>query len=116
MLIVADADEVDVPLPVDLSAGEKEHVDAALAGAIEQFASAVGEEGVRPAAEQRYVRPSMAERARQERRRRRDRRGIADRHMPGVADQPGDDGGQKLFVAKSSLRRRGVHARTDPNI
>jgi len=35
---VADADEVDVALAVDLSAREEEHVDAALAGAIEQLA------------------------------------------------------------------------------
>ena len=55
MLVVADADEVDVALAVDLAAGQKEHVDAALAGAVEQLARAVGEEGVRAALQQRDV-------------------------------------------------------------
>ena len=64
LVVVADADEVDVAFAVDLAAGEEEHVDAALAGAVEQLAPAVGEEGVPPAAEQRHVGPAVAARAR----------------------------------------------------
>jgi hypothetical protein len=52
MIVVADADEIDVARAVDLAAGKKEHVDAALAGAVEQLAPAVGEEHVFAAAEQ----------------------------------------------------------------
>ena len=48
--VVADADEIDVALAVDLSAREKKHVDTALAGAVEEFASAIGEEVLLPAA------------------------------------------------------------------
>ncbi len=46
MLVVADADEVDVARAVDLAAREKEYVDTALAGTVEQFAPAVGEEAL----------------------------------------------------------------------
>ena len=81
-------------LAVDLPAGEEEHVDPPLAGAVEQFAGAVGPEIVLAALQQRHVRPAVAARARQPCRGRRDRRGIADRDMPHVADQVGDDGGQ----------------------
>src|ERR1700730_9019278 len=62
--VVADADEVDVALAVDLSAREEEHVDAALAGAIEQLASAVGEEALPATAQQRDLRPAVAALAR----------------------------------------------------
>ena len=61
---------------VDLPAGEKEHVDAALAGAIEQFAAAVGEEALAAAAEQRDVGPAVAALARQQRGGGGDRRGV----------------------------------------
>ena len=85
---IADADQVDVAFAVDLAAGEEEHVDAALAGAVEQLAPAVGEEGVLRAAEQRHVGLGPSPRSRGEQRRgRRDRRGIADRDVPHVADQ-----------------------------
>src|SRR6516162_1260306 len=53
--VFADADEIDIAFAVDLAAGEEEHVDAALTGAVEQFARAIGEESMRPAAEQRNV-------------------------------------------------------------
>src|SRR5215472_14030903 len=53
--VIADANQIDIAVAVDLAAGEKEHVDAALAGAVKQFARAVGEESVRAAAEQRHV-------------------------------------------------------------
>ncbi len=52
MRVVAGAHKVDVALAVDLPAGEKKYVDAALAGAIEQFARAIGEEIVLPALQQ----------------------------------------------------------------
>ena len=42
--IIAPANEVDVPLTVDLSAAEKERIDASLRSAIEQFDASVGEE------------------------------------------------------------------------
>jgi len=60
MRVIADADQIDIALAVDLAAGQKEHIDPALPGAVEQFASAVGEEGVLPAAEERDVRPAVA--------------------------------------------------------
>src|SRR5262249_23450621 len=41
-LIVADRNEIDVARAVDLRAGQKEHVDAALACGIEELTSAVG--------------------------------------------------------------------------
>src|SRR5215472_9053728 len=68
--VVADADEVDVALAVDLSAREEEHVDAALPGTVEQLAPAVGEEALPAAAQQRDLRPAVAALARQQRRRR----------------------------------------------
>src|SRR5262249_26855666 len=97
--IVADADQVDVGLAVDLPTREEEHVDAALAGAVEQLAPAVGEKALRAAAEQRDVRPSVATLARQHRRRRWNRRGDADRGMTRIADQAGDGVSQQLLVA-----------------
>src|SRR6516164_2646475 len=63
VLVVADADEVDVALAVNLSAREKEHVDAALAGAVEQLAPAVGEKALPAAAQQRDLRLAVAARA-----------------------------------------------------
>src|SRR5947209_3157803 len=51
--IVAAADEVDVALPVDLAAAEKERVDASLRGAIEKFDATIGEEVVLFRAEDR---------------------------------------------------------------
>src|SRR5262249_8851879 len=65
--VVADADEVDVALAVDLSAREEEHVDATLAGAVEQLAPAVGEEALPAAAQQRDLRPAGAALPRQPR-------------------------------------------------
>src|SRR5215213_10227543 len=70
LFVVADADEVDVALAVDLAAGEEEHVDTALSGAVEQLAPAIGKEHVVAAAEQRHVRPpatALAQRQRGER-------------------------------------------------
>src|SRR5262245_59885079 len=43
VLIIADANQVDIRLPVDLRAGEEEDVETSLAGAVEQFAAAIGE-------------------------------------------------------------------------
>src|SRR5262245_36774437 len=63
MRVVADADEVDVARAVDLSAREEEHVDAALAGGVEQLAPAIGEEALPAAAQQRDLRPAVAARA-----------------------------------------------------
>src|SRR5262245_27008205 len=51
--VVADADEVDVGLAVDLRARKEERVDPPLAGAVEELPPAVGEEALPPAAEQR---------------------------------------------------------------
>ena len=110
VLVVADADEVDVALAVDLPAREEEHVDAALAGAVEQLAPAVGEEVLPAAAEQRHVRPAVAALARQHRRRRRNRRRRADGGVAGIADQAGDGVGEQLLVAEA-VRRRAGHAR-----
>src|SRR6266568_6716649 len=55
-LIVADIDEIDIAFAIDLSAGQKKDVDAALAGAVKQFARAIGEERVRAAAKKRHER------------------------------------------------------------
>jgi hypothetical protein len=105
LLVGADADEIDVTLAVDLPPGEEERVDTALAGAIEQFAPAVGEP---VPLQQRDVGAAAAvPLARQERRRCRDRRGVADRDVPHVADQPGDDVGQQLLVAEFPCGRGG---------
>ena len=94
MLVVADGDEVDVALAVDLAAGEEEHIDAALAGAVEQLAGAVGEEGVGAAAQQRDVGPPATALARQQRRSCRDGRGDANRHVADVANEPADHVGE----------------------
>src|SRR5215216_2589366 len=53
--VIADGDEVDIAFAVDLSAREEECVDAALPGAVEQLAPAVGEEGLPPAPQERHV-------------------------------------------------------------
>ena len=100
MRVVADADEVDVALAVDLSAREEEHVDAALAGAVEQLAPAIGEEALPAAAQQRDLRLAVAACARQQRRRGRNGRGRADRRVTGIADQAGNDVGKQLFVTE----------------
>src|SRR5664279_2030096 len=57
MIVVAGRYQIDVALAVDLPAGEEEHIDAALPGAVEQFARAVGEEIMLAALQQRHVRP-----------------------------------------------------------
>ncbi len=119
VVVIADADEIDVAFAVDLSAGQKEHIDAALAGAVEQFARAVGEKGVSAAAEQRDVRPSMTAFAGEQRRGRRNGRGGADRDMAHIlavllailADQPANHVGEEFLVAKS-FSRRAAHAST----
>src|SRR5262249_25505509 len=97
--VVADADEVDVALAVDLSAREEEQVEATLAGAVEQLAPAVGEEALPAAAQQRDLRPAVAALARQQRGRGRNGRGRADRHVTGIADQAGNDAGKQLLLA-----------------
>ena len=94
----------------DLSAREEERVDAALPGAVEQLAPAVGEEALPAAAQQRDLRPAAAGLARQQRRRGWNGRGRADRHVTGIADQAGNDVGKQLFVterARSVTRRAG---------
>jgi hypothetical protein len=68
MLVFANGDEVDVALAVDLAAREEEHIEPALAGAVEQFTGAVCEEGVGAAAQQRDVGPPATALARQQRR------------------------------------------------
>src|SRR6185437_7659379 len=68
-----------------------------LAGAVEQFARAVGEEIVFAALQQRDVRLSVSARASQQRGGCRDRRSIADRDMPHVADQPRNHVGEQLL-------------------
>ena len=98
--VVADADQIDVAFAVDLAAREEEHIDTALAGAVEQLAPAVGEEHVAAAAEQRHVGLSAAALAQRQRGQRRDRRGIADRHMPHFADQPHDCVSEEFFGAE----------------
>ena len=100
MRVVADAHKIDIGLAVDLGAGQKERVDPSLAGAIEQFAPAVGEEVLPPAAQQRDIGPPAAALARQHRRGRRDRRGGADGDVARVADQSRDAAGQQLFLAE----------------
>ncbi len=107
---VADADEIDVGRAVDLSARQEEHVDAALARAIEQLAPAIGEEVLPPAAEQRHVGTPAAALARQQRGGGGDRRGGADRGVARITDQPGDRVGEQLLLAKR-FRRRAGHAR-----
>src|SRR6266566_3685588 len=93
-LIVADIDEIDIAFAVDLDAGQKEYVDAALAGAVEQFACAVGKERVRAAAEQRHERFATTPFSRQQRGSCGNRRSRANRNMTRVTDQPADDVGQ----------------------
>src|ERR1041385_1903418 len=119
MLRLADADEIDVAFAVDLAARQEEHVDAALAGAVEQFAAAVGEEGVFGAAEQRDVGPVEIELAAagagEQRRCRRNRRGVADRDVLHDADQVGAHGGEQLLVAEVlAMSGIGCHASSSP--
>ena len=54
----AGADEIDVGAAVDLHATQKERVDAALSGAVEEFPPAVGHVAVRPAAEHTDLGPA----------------------------------------------------------
>src|SRR5262245_64549731 len=111
MAIVADAYQVDIGLAVNLSARQEEYVDAALTGAVEQLAPAVGEERVLRAAEERNIGAPVAEGARRERGGGGNRRGIADRDVAGVADQADDDVGQQLLAAGVLIRRRAGHER-----
>src|SRR5262245_19277141 len=114
MAIVADAYQVDIGLAVDLSARQEEYVDAALAGAVEQLASAIGEERVPRAAEERNIGAPMSEDARRERGGGGNRRGIADRDVADVADEADDDVCQQLLAADVLIRRRAGHERAAP--
>src|SRR5258707_11675052 len=104
--VIADRDEVDIGAAVDLSAREKEGVDAALAAAIEELASAIGKEVVPLARQQRDEGPPAPEMAREQRGGRRDRRGRTDGDMPDLAEQPQDHRGEELLVAEASVRHR----------
>src|SRR5262249_25323457 len=97
--VVADAEEGDVALAVDLRAPGEEHDDATLGRAAEQLAPAVGEEALPAAAQQRDLRPAVAALARQQRGRGRNGRGRTDRHVTGIADQAGNDAGKQLLLA-----------------
>src|SRR5579871_7041953 len=79
LVIVPDADKVDVAVAVDLAAGKKEHVDPALARAVEQLASAIGEEVVLAALQQRHIGHAAASCPRQQRGHGGNRRSVADR-------------------------------------
>src|SRR4029077_2121351 len=105
---VADIDEIDIALAVDLATGQKEYVDAALAGAIKQFARAVGKERVRAAAKKRHERFATAAFACQERGSCGNRRSRANGDMTRVTDQPADDVGEQFLIAKS-FRLRAFH-------
>src|SRR5271169_9369 len=111
MIVIADADEVDIAFAVDLTTRKEKDIDASLPRTVEQFARAVSEEGVIAAAKERHVRLAAAALASEERRGRRDRRSGADRDVTHVADQPADHVGEQFFVAES-FRRRAAHATT----
>src|SRR4030095_16126811 len=98
-LVFAGADQVDVAVTVYLSPRQKEHVNAALTGAVEQFARPVGEEIVLSALQQGNVWAAHAAFARQQGGRLRNRRGIADSDMTNASDQPRDKVGEQFFVA-----------------
>src|SRR5919201_2492224 len=108
MRVLADADEVDVGRAVDLSAREKEGIDATLPGAVEQLAPAVGEEALPAAAQQRHVGPAVSALTRQQCSGSGNRRGRADRHVARIADQAGDDVGEQLLVAVSLVALKHV--------
>src|SRR5262245_27831380 len=110
MPLLAYANDVDVARAVDLSAREEEHVDAALTGAVEQLAPAVGEEALPAAAQQRDLRLAVAARARQQRGRGRNGRGRADRRVAGAADQAGNDVGKQLLVAERVVTLKHVRS------
>ena len=92
--IVAGADQVDIALAVDLAAAEKERIDAALRGAIEQFDGAIGEEIMLARAEHDDAHPwqpaRLVARPQQHRAGGRDRRGGADRDQPHAREQIGN--------------------------
>ena len=99
-------DQIDVAVAVDLPAGQKEHVDAALAGAVEQFARAVGEEIVLAAAAAATRRAARRPRSRASSAAvAGDRRGIADRDVAHVADQPRDHVGEQFLGAERHASR-----------
>src|SRR5207302_9988611 len=103
-LIVADADQIDIAFAVDLSAGQKKDVDAALAGAVKQFARAIGEDRVRAAAKKRHERfariMQIGAFAREERGGCGNRRSRANGDMTRVTDQSADDVGKQFLVAE----------------
>lgn len=97
LIVVADADEVDVTLAVDLATGQEEHIHAALTGAVEQFHAARGEEIVLAALKKRDIRQAVAARAGKQCPGGRDGRRIADGDMPHITDQAGDGGDEEFF-------------------
>src|SRR6266446_3259034 len=99
LFIVADAHEVDVAGAIDLAAGQKEYVDAALARTVEQLAPAIGEEVVLAALEQRHIGHSATARLRKQCRHGGNRRGIADCDVTHVADHARDHVGEEFLVA-----------------
>src|SRR6266404_971973 len=102
LFIVADAHEVDVAGAIDLAAGQKEYVDAALARTVEQFAPAVGEEVVFAALEQRHIGRAAASRPREQCGHGGNRRGITDRDVTHAADHARDHLGEEFRVADGS--------------
>ena len=94
--VVAGADKVDVGLSVDLRAAQEEHVDAALAGAVEHFAPAVGERVVGAAVDHGDQQPAMGEFTHQQGGGARNRRRGAHRHVPGAVQHAGDHADQEL--------------------
>ncbi len=101
---MAKADEVDIGFAVDLDAAQKEDVDAALPGAVEELAAAIGEGVVAAAVEDRHLHALRALLLRQQRRRGRDRRCGADRDMAHALDPAGENGGQQLLRTIAECR------------
>src|SRR5262245_11909850 len=112
MRVIPGAHQVDIAAAINLSAREEEDIDAALARTVEQLAGAISEEIVLAALQQGDVWAAATAFARQQCRRCRNWRGIADSDVSNVSDQSRDDVGEQLLVVETLVMRRGAHTRT----
>ena len=104
--VVADTDQVDVGFAVDLATAEKEDVDTAAPGCIENLTAAVGMAVEALGAENGDAQVPAATLARKHGSSGRDGRDCAGNHVTVIGQAPRKHGNQQLAVAVGGRRHR----------